>query len=483
MNGSTGGGTREDTVNGAREETADGTTDGGTRRHPIDRSTQDLREPRSTHDLRERAAAVSAEILDRLADPAATMAATRIPAHAADDGVAEPIWAELTLGSGSPGLALAFAGAARDAARQVPRAHAYLTTGTRAVSSRPGTAGGIFKGPGALAFAVLVAHRTTGGYVSALQRFDTYQRDLVGAVLPPVEDRPLPTIGHYEVVRGLTGVGRYLLARAECCEAPLTAVLDYLVRLSLGTVEHRGAHVPRWWALDAPRVGSEAAFPGGHLNLGLSHGVAGPLALLALAWEEGFRVPGQQEAMEATAELLRTWAVADRYGLYWPGYLSFAQWQRGPAAYDGSAKWPAWCYGAPGVSRALQLAGRALGRTDLTDLARASIDRLLVLPRSAWGIDDHALCHGWAGALHQLGRLDEPWRDPRLAELRDDIAAELVSAFDPALPFGLRFTMTKVPFGSDVSGYLDGAAGVALALDSYAVGGTPADWDMPLLLA
>lgn len=75
------------------------------------------------------------------------------------------------------------------------------------------------------------------------------------------------------------------------------------------------------------------------------------------------------------------------------------------------------------------------------------------------------------------------WKEPRLAALRDDIAAELVSAFDPALPFGLRFTMTKAPFGSDVSGYLDGAAGVALALDSYAVGGTPADWDMPLLLA
>ncbi|MFE0821468.1 lanthionine synthetase LanC family protein [Streptomyces sp. NPDC058847] len=154
-----------------------------------------------------------------------------------------------------------------------------------------------------------------------------------------------------------------------------------------------------------------------------------------------------------------------------------------PAGFDGSAKWPAWCYGAPGVSRALQLAGRALGRADFSDLARASVDRLLVLPRSAWGIDDHALCHGWAGALHLLGRLDEAWQDPRLAELRDAIAAELVSAFDPALPFGLRFTMTKVPFGSDVSGYLDGAAGVALALDSYATAGTPADWDMPLMLA
>ncbi|MEV5373117.1 lanthionine synthetase C family protein [Streptomyces albogriseolus] len=454
---------------------ADVTTTGG--------GTRERGGGEAAHGLRERAGAVSSEILERLADPAATMAATRIPAEAADDGVAEPVWAELTLGSGSPGLALAFAGAARDTARQVPRAHAYLTAGTHAVPGARGTASGIFKGPGALACAVLVAHRTTGGYVSALERFDAYQRDLVRTVLPPVEDRPLPTIGHYEVVRGLSGVGRYLLARAETCEEPLTAVLDHLVRLSLGTVEHQGALVPRWWALDAPRIGSEGAFPGGHLNLGLSHGVAGPLALMALAWEQGVRVQGQREAMEATAGLLRTWAVADRHGVFWPGYLSFAKWRRGPAAYDGTAKWPAWCYGAPGVSRALQLAGRALGRTDFSDLARASVDRLLALPRSDWGINDHALCHGWAGALHQLGRLNEEWQDPRLDGLRDDIAAELVSAFDPALPFGLRFTMTKAPFGSDVSGYLDGAAGVALALDSYAVGGTPADWDMPLLLA
>ncbi|MEU0577268.1 lanthionine synthetase C family protein [Streptomyces griseoincarnatus] len=445
--------------------------------------TRERADGAATGRLRERAGAVSAAILERLADPAATVRATRIPAEAADDGVPEPVWAELTLGSGSPGLALAFAGTARYPERQVPRAHAYLTAGTRAVSGGRGAASGIFKGPGALAFAVLVAHRTTGGYVSAVGRFDAYQRDLVRTVLPPVEDRPLPTIGHYEVVRGLTGVGRYLLARAETCEEPLTAVLDHLVRLSVGTVEHQGARVPRWWALDAPRIGSEEAFPGGHLNLGLSHGVAGPLALMALAWEQGVRVPGQREAMEATADLLRTWAVTDRHGVFWPGHLSFSEWRRGPAAYDGRAKWPAWCYGAPGVSRALQLAGRALGRRDFSDLARASVERLLSLPRSDWGINDHALCHGWAGALHQLGRLDEEWRDSRLAALRDDIASELVSAFDPALPFGLRFTMTKVPFGSDVSGYLDGASGVALALDSYAVDGTPADWDMPLLLA
>jgi len=433
--------------------------------------------------VRERALAVSAGILDRLADPVATVAATRIPAEAADDGVPEPVWAELTLGSGSPGLAIAFSGVSHRTAEQAPRAHAYLGAATRAAASGSVVPSGIFKGPGALAFAVLIAHRSTGGYLTALQRLDAYQRDLVRAVLPPVDDAPLPTIGHYELVRGLTGVGRYLLARAECCGEALESVLGYLIRLADGTVEHGGHRVPRWWALDAPRIGSETAFPGGHLNLGISHGVAGPLALLSLAWQQGVRLPGQRDAIESTVDLLARWSIEDRYGLFWPGHLSLAQWLAGPEAYDKPAGWPSWCYGAPGVSRAVQLAALALRRDDWTALSRASVDRLLALPLDDWGINDHALCHGWAGALHQLGRLNEDFADPRIDVLRDRLAGELTAAFDPDLPFGHRFTMTAVPFGSDVSGYLDGAAGVALALDSYATGTAASGWDMPLLLS
>ncbi|MET9662811.1 lanthionine synthetase C family protein [Streptomyces sp. NPDC006510] len=434
--------------------------------------------------LRERAGEVSERILDRLADPAATMAATRIPAEASDDGTPEGIWAELTLGSGSPGLAIAFSGAARPGTDRTARAHGYLAAATRAAATGDTAPSGIFKGPGALAFAVLIAHRTTGGYVSALQQLDRYQRELVRTALPAVpENAPLPTIGHYELVRGMTGVGRYLLARAETCGEELETVLAYLTRLARGEVEHRGHRVPRWWALDAPRIGSEDRLPDGHLNLGLSHGVAGPLALLSVAWRQGVRVPGQQEAIESAAGLLARWAVRDEHGLYWPPHLSLAEWLAGPDAFTAPAGWPSWCYGAPGVSRGLQLAGLALDRADWTGTAKASVERLLALPLERWGINDNALCHGWAGALHQLGRLNEHFGDDRIEQLRDRIAAVLVDSFDPELPFGHRFTMTKVPFATDVSGYLDGAAGLALALDAYSAGGTPSDWDMPLMLS
>ncbi|MFE2345770.1 lanthionine synthetase C family protein [Kitasatospora cineracea] len=433
--------------------------------------------------LRAAAGQLSDLILDRLADPAATVAATRIPAEAADDGVAENVWAELTLGSGSPGLSLAFSGGARPGTERAARAHGYLAVATRAAGAGGTVPSGIFKGPGALAFAVLAAHRATGGYTGALHRLDAYQRQLVRTALPAVPDGPLATIGHYEVVRGMTGVGRYLLARAESCGEELELVLGYLIELARGTTAHRGARVPRWWALDAPRIGSEHLLPDGHLNLGLSHGVAGPLMLLALAWRDGVRLPGHREALESTADLLVRWAVRDQHGSYWPGYLGLDAYLAGPDAYREPAGWPSWCYGAPGVSRALQTAGAALGRPEWTAVARDSVERLLRVPLDDWGVTDHALCHGWAGALHQLGRLNEHFGEERIERRRDETAARLLAGHDPDAPFGLRFTMTRRPFASDVSGYLDGAAGVALALDSYAAGGTPHDWDMPLLLS
>ncbi|MFJ5922287.1 lanthionine synthetase C family protein [Kitasatospora sp. NPDC092948] len=437
----------------------------------------------TSSELREAAGAMSDRILDRLADPAATMAATRIPAEAAEDGVAEGVWVELTLGSGSPGLSLAFSGGARPRADRVERAHGWLAVGTRAAADGDTAPSGIFKGPGALAFAVLVANRATGGYTTALHRLDAYQRQLVQTALPAVPDGPLPTIGHYELVRGMTGVGRYLLARADTCGEELERVLGYLIELARGETEHRGVRIPRWWALDAPRIGSEHLLPDGHLNLGLSHGVAGPLMLLSLAWRDGIRLPGHQEAVESAAALLTHWAVRDEHGAYWPNHLDLTEYLAGPDTWRKPAGWPSWCYGAPGVSRALQMAGAALDRPDWTAVARDSVERLLAVPADDWGVIDHALCHGWAGALHQLGRLNEHFTDPRIDRRRDEIAARLLDAFDPEAPFGLRFSMTPKPFASDVSGYLDGAAGVALALDSYATGGTPHDWDMPLLLS
>ncbi|WP_326809073.1 lanthionine synthetase C family protein [Streptomyces sp. NBC_01775] len=409
----------------------------------------------STGSSRVRAAAraAAAQVLDTLADPASTAGG--------------PQWADLSLSNGFPGVSLAFSGSTPRRPDHVARAHGHLT---RAITSLAGgehpPAGG-YSGPGAVAFAVLIAHRATGGYHSALTQLDEHQRSLVRSALPALTDAPLATNGVFEVVRGMAGIGRYLLARRDSSAAELDMVLRYLVALTQGDLLHQGHRVPRWWTPAPPTPGQRDELPDGHLNLGLSHGVSGPLALLALAWRDGVRVEGQREALESLVGLLRRWATEDRDGIRWPGYLTLEHWAAGPGRKVPRQR-PSWCYGAPGMTRAVQLAALALDRSDWHDLAHRSLLPLLALPLDSWGIDAPGLCHGWSGVLHLMGLIGEHLHDERLARVRDELAVRLLA---------------DLPNRADEPGFLEGAAGIALALDAYAEGRALSGWDMPLLVS
>ncbi|MFJ8740822.1 lanthionine synthetase C family protein [Embleya sp. NPDC127516] len=429
----------------------------------------------------ERARSIVARVLDRLADPAAVAADTEVLADASRDGDEQPLWTDLSLSSGFPGVSLAFSGSTRRGPGHAERAHAHLARAMAVLARERFPAGGIFTGPGSVAFATLVAHRATGGYVSALTRMDEHQRRVVRAALPrPRGTAPLATNGEFETVRGLTGIGRYLLAR-DADGDELRMVLSYLVGLAEGEILHRGRKVPRWWTLAAPKLGQEVEMPAGHLNLGLSHGVAGPLALLALTWRAGVRVPGQPAAIERLVALLARCAVPAGDGLWWPAYRTLEQWASEPDP-DSPAQRPSWCYGVPGVSRAVQLAALALDRPDWHELTRRSVSGLLGTPIAEWGIDDPALCHGWGGLMHLLGLLAEHLDDARLPAVRDELAALVLAQYRDEYRFGFRSTMTRAAQGVDVPAFLEGAAGVVLALDAYAEGRTTASWDQALLV-
>ncbi|WP_214416274.1 lanthionine synthetase C family protein [Sphaerisporangium fuscum] len=430
----------------------------------------------SRQDQRERAREVVDRLLERLADPDATAAATGFAAEVSDDGRAQSLWEDLSLADGYPGVSLAFSGTTHRDKRQVVAAHRYLARATAAGEGAAGTVS-IYGGVGALAFATLVAHRRTGGYVAALGRLDDYARRLTRAALPSVTGAPVASNGEFEVVRGMSGLGRYLLARAETCGAELEMVLTYLVSMSRGDVAHRGLRVPHWWSMAPPRAGMEDRLPDGHLNLGLSHGVSGPLALLSLAWRDGHVVEGQREAIESIVGLLRRWAVEDEHGPHWPSHVSIEEWAAGRAS-PRTRQRPSWCYGSPGVSRAVQLAALALGRDDWHELAHASVLAVLATPWEEWSVPDAGLCHGWSGLLHLVGLLNGHLGDERLDRARDELAATVITRFREDLPFGYRFAQ-----GADMSGFLEGAAGVALALDAYACDGPTVGWDAALLVS
>ncbi|MFZ4179880.1 lanthionine synthetase LanC family protein [Streptomyces sp. R02] len=130
-----------------------------------------------------------------------------------------------------------------------------------------------------------------------------------------------PRLREYDLISGLTGFGAYFLYRAV--DRALGAVLRYLVRLLTEPLVVDGHQVPGWWAATGPSDTLETGeFAYGHANFGLAHGVAGPLALLALARRAGHTMAGQDDALAAGITHLTSWAQPFKGGgTGWPECL------------------------------------------------------------------------------------------------------------------------------------------------------------------
>lgn len=404
--------------------------------------------------VRTRAEAVVEDVARRLADPVSVMAVTveRSPDR----------WTPLSLVDGHPATALLFAELACADPAYRTMAHRHLAMGAQAEPA----VRGLYAGAGALAFATARSVRRSGDYAGVLSTLD----DLVGAwvarrLRPEWERMAAGTVGTtwaaYDVVTGVTGIGRHLLDRGAV--EVTCAVLRYLVALTEAVGGLPG------WVADHPASARTQA------DAGLAHGIAGPLALLAVAWRDGVRVPAQEAAAERIVDWLLRWSDTDEHGRYWPAWVDAAELADRPPRLHPTRS--AWCYGGPGIARALYLAGSAFGRPEWTAEAVAALTAMSDRPVADLGVEDAGLCHGWAGLLHLVLRTGRESGSPRLLAAADRLAARVVDAHEPDSAFGFRARGTD-----DTAGFLEGAAGTALALLGW-LGAPASGWDAALLVA
>jgi hypothetical protein len=222
------------------------------------------------------------------------------------------------------------------------------------------------------------------------------------------------------------------------------------------------------------------SYPDGVWNAGLAHGIAGPLALLALAEEAGISVAGQRQAMARAARWLIANRADDEWGPSWASGIPM------PAA-DGSvpareATHNAWCYGAAGVSRSLWLAGRAIDHDATMQFAVDAMTAVCRRPSDARRVDcSPGLCHGVAGVLQICLRFSQDTGEDVFVDAAAMFTEKLLGLYEPGQRFGYRARGDEGAL-EDEPGLLDGAAGVALALLAAATDVQP-DWDRMLLLA
>jgi class I lanthipeptide synthase len=262
--------------------------------------------------------------------------------------------------------------------------------------------------------------------------------------------------GHFDLTRGLVGLGVYFLERES--RDGVSRVVEHLARLAVRSDAGTCWHTPPTLLHDV----FHADWPDGHHDLGLAHGTSGVIAFLA-------RAAASVDAARALCVDAIRWLAAQRRASgrnRFPAAIA-------PGRPPGEAPRVAWCYGDAGVACALAMAAAHLGIAG--ELAR---DVAADCTRADANVDDTCLCHGACGLGHLLARLSHATGDGVLrAASRAWFARALAMRRDDGIAgFAQRVGDSYLP----LAGICDGAMGVGLALLAACTPNEPL-WDRILL--
>ncbi len=405
------------------------------------------------------ALAAAGSIASSLTDPQIAWKSTPPPGGRA--------WPQ-SLAGGAAGIALLHIEQARSGQGDWNIAHNWLSVATSGELTGAANAG-LFFGAPALAFAVHAAADRPGRYERALRALDASTTTLTRRRLDHAHARidrgDRPELAEFDLIRGLAGLGAYHLRRHPDDDIT-TAVVSYLVRLTEPLPGHAD-DLPSWWTNLAPNGAVSPDFPGGHGNLGMSHGIGSVLALLSLTLLHQLPVPGAADAVERICAWTDAWLRLEKDAAWWPGFITIDQ-VHAQQIESSLRPRPSWCYGIAGTARAQQLAGLATGNTARQQVAENAMLATLRHDQQLDRLDGIELCHGTAGLLQAAWRMANDSHDPQIGAELPRLAARLIAQ------------LPKV--GSDPE-LLDGAAGAALALHTIGTDAAASGWDTLLLLA
>lgn len=415
-------------------------------------------QPLLTGTLGKRALEVASEIADALA----RVSSFEEPGpHAGSD--------QASLGGGTAGFAVAFSyfaatdltpGAAETASACLDSAIARVGSEVMA----PDLCGG-FAGVGWAASHLWSAE----GEAVDDDRLSEVDEEVLSALAREPWDR------HFDLLYGLVGLGIYALERLprKAARSILARVVERLARMA----ESEGG-LTTWRTpphLLPPDERPE--FPLGWYDLGVAHGVAGVVGLLAQARAAGVAVETARPLLEGAV----AWLLAQRT----QGRPELPCWVA-PGGKRSEETRSAWCYGDLGISAILSLASRCAGQPAWQAEALSVALRSARIAPDDSGVVDAGFCHGAAGVAHIFNRLYQ-------RAGRDDLREAATLWFERTLAMrgdegigGYTFARRErvgAPLRSTADASLvAGSTGVGLAL-AAATSAVEPTWDRFFLLS
>jgi hypothetical protein len=261
---------------------------------------------------------------------------------------------------------------------------------------------------------------------------------------------------HFDLISGAVGFGAYALMRANAHGSK--RLYSAVERNLFERAESIGSGV-RWrtWPRHLSQMAASTAKETGHIDFGLAHGQPGVTLLLAAGLKHGLCADRARtrSCLDAAVRHLMNQSRDDLGQSRYPYY--------DPQATNAASRL-AWCYGDLGVGFALHCVADVLDADDLASFADDLIARRLGQVEASFGINDHGLCHGYAGVAYLIEKMNG-----RGSKAGRSLAADFRrrTAVERSLEFGCH----------EQPDLLDGAAGISLSQLEPDLGGRHS-WDV-----
>jgi hypothetical protein len=188
---------------------------------------------------------------------------------------------------------------------------------------------------------------------------------------------------------------------------------------------------------------------------------------LSICAISGHAVEGQHEAIGALCDWYDRWGQDTADGRWWPEWLTLSDLRAGRPSQRSPGR-SSWCYGTPGIARALQLAAIATASPGRQATAERALAASLA-PRHLARLTGPGLCHGIAGTYQTAARAAAEAITPVISSCLPSVAAALTASAGT---------------GTGSPALLTGDTGTRLALETARRSAPPlSGWDSCLLLA
>lgn len=206
-------------------------------------------------------------------------------------------------------------------------------------------------------------------------------------------------------------------------------------------------------------------FPFGYINLGLAHGILGPLYILAL----GFKKFNNYQYLRAVEKGLQYYEKSlhvndEGISLGWNGRIA-ANLEKREFTYN-----PSWCYGSIGIARVLYKISEIINNKNLRNITIEVLRSFVNYLDHVDEIYNNAICHGKAGVMLIYNNMYSDTGESLFKEYSDRLYVEILnSATDSLFVFTEKDIYFRGKLYDEIIEYVDfgilnGISGIVLSL-------------------